>query len=225
MSVIALARRITEFGYILLDAEFAVDARPHIVRSLSTSRKSISTRRGAIPSIFTRCPAKLTDYIALLEAHDYSYLMGDGGVIQIAMTYNGDDIERSRLSYHPCPLEVLQHDVNAFDGSFVDLIQEILAQDRDDSVVLRSPIRFDFDPEAAAESHPASHVTINDPSCRIAARAPLSFDTFMRFVLEHFYPEAWRVSAISGSLVFRHENECLSELDRSRLHISWSHRS
>lgn len=41
MSVAALARRITQFGFDLLGREFALDARMHVSRQLSQTRSSL----------------------------------------------------------------------------------------------------------------------------------------------------------------------------------------
>jgi len=94
----------------------------------------------------------------------------------------------------------------------------------EESLLLRSPIRFDYTPTETAEFHPASHLTVNDPSCRIPARAPLSFDTFIKLIFENFYIEAWQSPSVSRGLAFAQEVECLSEHDKGRAYLQWVHR-
>jgi hypothetical protein len=94
----------------------------------------------------------------------------------------------------------------------------------EENLLLKSPIRFDYTPGAAADYHPASHITLNDPSCRIPARAPLNFDTFMKFILENFYFDVWRSQAVIRELAFSHEEDCMSDHDRSRAYLHWTHR-
>jgi hypothetical protein len=138
-----LCKRATEFGFTLLGAEFAIDAREHFVEKLSATQKSVMWVRDRAGSIMTSNPAKVSDYISILERQNYSYLMMDGGIIQIAFIYEDRAIIRHRLAYHPCPFDISAHDVAAFDGGLVDLIQNVFLDDLENNVLLRSPIRFD----------------------------------------------------------------------------------
>jgi hypothetical protein len=93
----------------------------------------------------------------------------------------------------------------------------------EENVFLRSPIRFDYSPAAAQEFHPASHLTMNSPECRIPARGPLRFDTFIKFLFENFYLDAWRHPDVQRSLAFTEEIECLTAHDRTRIYLQWAH--
>ena len=105
--------------------------------------------------------------------------------------------------------------------SLSDLIREVYMEDLERSVVLRSPIRFDYAPEAAADFHPASHITINKHTCRIPVCAPMRFDQFTRFVLENFYPHVLEEAKIANAILNQYDAECLSEHDRGRMHLMW----
>jgi hypothetical protein len=94
----------------------------------------------------------------------------------------------------------------------------------EENLLLKSPIRFDYALGTAVDYHPASHITLNDSSCRIPARAPLNFDTFMKFILENFYFDVWRSQAVIRELAFTHEDDCMSDHDRSRAYLDWTHR-
>jgi hypothetical protein len=223
MSVEALCRRITQFGFTLLKGEFAIDARQHTIERLSTRRKSLIWARDTSNSLITGNPARINDYLSILERQEYSYLMCDGGVLQIAFVYDRSEIERDRLSYHPCPFPITPDELRAFGGGLLEFIRDAFMDRIEENLLLRSPIRFDYAPAAVADFHPASHVTVNDPSCRIPARAPLRFDTFMKLILENFYLEAWQDPAIARELAFSQEDECLSDHDRGRAYLHWMH--
>lgn len=222
MSVGALARRITEFGFLMLRSEFALDARAHVASALGRSRNSVMwAREDESASLILDDPACIANYVALLDRRDYSYLMGDGAIIQISYTFEGNSIDRHRLLYHPCPFSIDTSFLEEPDLSLSDLIREFYMQDPVQSVALSSPIRFDYAPEDAADFHPASHLTLNKQTCRIPVRAPMRFDQFMKFVLENFYPDILKDEAIVGAILDDRDTECLSGHDRGRIHMTW----
>jgi hypothetical protein len=106
-------------------------------------------------------------------------------------------------------------------------IADVVTQYLDDSgasaVALRSPIRFEFAPNAAGDNHPAAHLTLNESHCRIACAAPMHPYRFLDFVYRQFYPdlrsaqEAW-FSAAAGRLLGRN---ALTDADRDLPHMSW----
>lgn len=224
MSAETVCRRATNFGFTLLGNEFAIDARQHFVEQLSATRKSMMWVRTAERSLMAGNPARLEDYISLLANQEYSYLMNDGGVVQIAYIFDRDQIERHRLAYYPCPFLIERGDLSPYaGGGLLDLINDQFMSEIEENVLLRSPIRFDYVPAQASDYHPASHITMNDPSCRIPARAPLNFDTFMKFVLENFYLSAWQAPVICRELTFSHEADCMSDHDKRRAYLDWTH--
>jgi hypothetical protein len=224
MSLVALCRRVTRFGFTLLEAEFALDARQHKIETLSATRESLTWTRDSSDTLMIGSPSRVDDYLSLLERQEYSYLMHDGGIIQISFVYEGNKINRHRLSYHPCPFRISRRDLEMFGGGLLDFIADGFMSNLEENVLLRSPVRFDYAPTAAADFHPASHITINDPNCRIPARSPLQFDTFIKFVLENFYLEAWHHPSVTRALAFSQEDECLSAHDRARAYLNWAHR-
>lgn len=224
MSVGALSRRITELGFKLLEGEFALDARQHVVKDLPGKRKALNWARGDTGLLISNSPPKAEDYRALLERNEYSYLMSDGGIIQISYMFAGDDIEGHRLNFHPCPYVFDLREFASYDAGLLEYMDFVLAEYPEKSLVFRTPIRFDYDPAAAEEYHPASHLTLNASSCRIPVRAPVSFDTFMKFILENFYPSVWGSREILELLSFAHEADCMSAHDKTRIFLNWSHR-
>jgi hypothetical protein len=222
MSVPALARRITEFGFDLLSSEFALDARQHVTASLSTTHSSLMWQRDdPNGSLIIDDPARIMDYLALIERKEYSYLMDDGAIVQVSYIFERETINRHRLLYYPCPFSIDLSLLEEFGAGLSDLIREVYMQDLERNVALKSPIRFDYAPESAAVFHPASHITVNKGTCRIPVRSPVRFDQFMRFVLENFYPHILKEERIANAILKEHDVECLSEHDRGRIHLTW----
>lgn len=223
MSLSALCRRITEFGFKLLENGFALDARVHVVANLTATRSSLVwTRNNPNASLIIDDPARIMDYVTLLEGKEYSFLMHDGAIVQISYIFERDTIYRHRLVYYPCPLSLDPSLIADQQQTLSDLIREVYLNDLERSVALKSPIRFDFAPYAAADYHPASHMTFNAQTCRIPVRSPIRFDQFMKFVLENFYPHVLRVESVAKAILGAHDAECLSDHDRRRIHLTWS---
>lgn len=174
MTAESICRKATNFGFTLLENEFAIDARVHQVHTHSASKKSVRWTRTRQGSLMIDNPARLDDYIRLVKDLEYSYLMADGGVIQIAYIMSGGRIEGHRLLFFPCPFPIGPSDISPFSGGgILDAINDRFMNDPAENILLNSPVRFDYTMEEAAEYHPSSHVTINSPHCRIPARSAL----------------------------------------------------
>ena len=223
MKVGRLCRHITELGFALIEKGFALDAQVHVTCKRPGNRKSLMWSRDRNERLMIDDPSNVDCYLSLIERKDYSYLMNDGGVIQIAVTYHGREIVEHRLLYHPCPFSVGKIDVDEFEGGLLDFIHDMFMNDLEGNVLLRSPIRFDYAPQAATPDHPASHLTFNDPDCRIPVRSPLQVGAFIEFVFQNFYPDAWDDdTVVSWARQFRREDvECLTAHDRRRIYLNW----
>lgn len=118
----------------------------------------------------------------------YSALLRDGSLLQVSYKVNGGQITGHRLAWVPPPFD-FDPDLLVSEAT-LDLLEIYLA-DEGEEIQLRSPIRFDFDPDAATETHPASHFTMNGPSCRVECVGPLRLGRFVEFVFTHFYRDLW----------------------------------
>jgi hypothetical protein len=164
----------------------------------------------------------INTYISLLRDWHFSAILRDGSLLQLRYAIADGGVVRHNLAYIPCPVVVnwneLQH------GSIIDIVEEHLTRDDlSEVIVLRTPVRFDFAPESTAASHPATHLTINGSSCRIACVAPLHPYRFIDFVFRNFYPaqhareSAWFAVASNEHLGTR----VLTEDDARGMHVSW----
>lgn len=150
----------------------------------------------------------------------YSAILIDGSLLQITYDFESGDVCGHRLAYVPCPFD--------FESTFLedwtpgDAVEIYMLEHLAD-VRLRSPVRFDYAPNEAKPGHPASHLTINSASCRIACASPIRVGRFVDFIFRHFYPDLHSMhtnyfSAITSSPL---GSDCISEEDALGLHIRW----
>lgn len=86
---------------------------------------------------------------------------------------------------------------------------------------LRTPVRFDFDPDAAAERHPASHLSLNDQDCRIPVRGPMSLGHFIEFVFRHFYSSVWAKHDFLADTHREPMSRMLTPEHEAWIHLDW----
>ncbi len=113
----------------------------------------------------------------------YAARMLDGALVQLAYTFENDELTGSRLAFLPSP-DLLEFQSNA------DLYaEESVYADVLDPRVVTVPLRFDFDTHAAVPVvHPAAHLTLGQyEGCRIPASAPLAPLLFGDFLVRSFY--------------------------------------
>ena len=130
------------------------------------------------------------DYVAMMSAGAYSAILNDGAMLQISFDFLGDDMVGQRLAYLPCPYR-LDPQIHLELGTLGAI--EVVRLDESQRVILRGPVRFDYDPDSASLDHPESHMTIGADSCRIPITRPITLGHFVRFVFRHFYPYLHRV--------------------------------
>ncbi len=159
--------------------------------SLAGTRVSFHAHDASTAFLRDRGDPSVAHYLSWVGAGAYSALLLDGGLLQLTYDVDGGQIMGHRLAYVPCPYKIDRSDLDSGEP-MSDIVDLYL----DGHPVLRSPIRFDFDPGAAKAGHPAVHLTFNSSDCRIACIAPLHPLRFVDFVFRHFYSEYWRVHRI-----------------------------
>ena len=161
-------------------------------------------------------------YLAWITSGSYSAVLPDASLLQMSYTFDGNRVVGHRLAYLPCPYAVDQ-ELLAAGEPIADVVQ--LAGDLD--YLMRTPLRFDFDLEAAKPGHPAAHLTLNGADCRIACVAPLHPLRFADFVFRNFYPQLWRVHRpFFEPAPSRHLTPpIISDADREGVHLAWDVRT
>lgn len=165
--------------------------------------------------------ATVEEYLTWVRAGQYSAVLPDASLLQLTYDIQGGEVVRHRLAYVPCP--VLVDEALLREEAILDVVALYLSDELQDSLALRSPVRFDFDLQAAKALHPAAHVTINSADCRIACVAPIHPYRFLDLVYKHFYPELWIAqSRWFRSAAERHLGErVLTDSDAATVHVTW----
>jgi len=160
-------------------------------------------------------------YFGWLSARQYSAVLLDGALLQITFDFRNDRLAGHRLAFIPCPFVITEEDQELL---LVEPILDVLGMylnEREDRLRLRTPIRFDYHPDAACAEHPASHMTLNTQECRIPLSGPLTLDQFVEFVFRHFYPTILSANDFlldgDSSRWSRH----IAEQHEYWLHVNW----
>lgn len=220
MSIGGLCKRVSSFGFTLLEQGYAVDAQPHAVSPVKGSIKALSWVRDKSAALILPALPRVDDYLRLIREREYSFLMRDGAAIQILYQYDRSNLVRHRLQYWPCPFDA-EDMLEEFAEPIIDMLEILFLENVRSETVLRGLLRFDYAPDDAGMLHPASHLTMAGPECRIPVHAPLSFDTFMRFVLENFYRDAWSDEKVRAHFAFEQEVKSLQGGEEERVHLAW----
>jgi hypothetical protein len=167
----------------LVSAEIAVYAN---TVSMLDGRVSFHQHNREAAFLLDHGDPTLHQYLAWVEAGAYSAVLYDGSLLQMTYTVKDGRIVGHRLAYVPCPYDV---DLDLIRGG--EPIADVVRLYSDQSQILRSPIRFDFDPDSAKLGHPSAHFTINNINCRIACIAPMHSLRFVDFIFRNFYRELW----------------------------------
>lgn len=187
--------------------------------SVSGTKVSFHSLNPLAPFLSERRHHTVKQYADWVTAGAYSALLLDGSLLQLTYEVSNRKIVSHRLAYVPCPYS-LDPELLASGESLSDILDLYL----DGHPILRSPVRFDFDPQAAKPGHPAVHFTINDSDCRIACAAPFHPLKFLDFVFRNFYPEYWQAHK-SFFLQGAHrdiDHDTNIDFDRRAPHFSWN---
>lgn len=175
---------------LLIRSEIATFVNPVVRQYLVSGRCRVTwpQKHISVSPAFQCEFGSVDEYIRWIQAEAYSAILYDGAIIQLSYDFVGDELVGHRLLYYPCPFNVDQAMLR--EEPILD-VMELYKQQDNSYIRLRSPLRFDYSPEAQARGHPASHLTILSNDCRWAVVAPLSPGHFIRFVFRHFYPYLW----------------------------------
>jgi hypothetical protein len=177
--------------------------------------------KGAFASVF--------EYRKFVLGGHYICLMKDGGLIQISVDVKNRSVVGHRMCFYPCPVLLPKDfevtDFEEFDYLLLDEMQlqmEAIADSVEPPEVrlrLRSPIRFDYDPDHATEPH--SHLHVSDANVRVPVHSSLSIGHFVQFVLRHFYPEAWEDEGLAALTRWpiAHQTRSIRPADELELHF------
>lgn len=203
---------------LLQEAAIAIYVNPlrSEFSSKGVERVTWASPKSVDPSLFLEEPASIQMYCAWLEAQAFSAILYDGSILQMSYDFKGAKLVGHRLMYFPCPFDI---DTNLLTSEgLLDVVS--LYRGNDNDVKLRTPLRFDYDPEAQKEGHPAAHFTMLWSHCRWAVVAPVSPGHFIQFVFRHFYPHLWEVHEFIRKWPTALGPRTISAEEERTLHIS-----
>lgn len=135
----------------------------------------------------------LEQYLSLIREGAFTCLLNDYSVVQASYDCDGTSVVAHSLLYWPAPIVILEPVEDLTDlCAAVELCMDSPAKAAAlCELCLRSPMRFDFDPDRASEEHPEVHLHTQFDDTRIHVDRPMSFTTFVKMVFKTFYRETW----------------------------------
>jgi hypothetical protein len=166
--------------------------------------------------LISRAHASIDQYLSWVSNGEYAASLFDGSLLQISYEVQGGEIVGHRLAYVPCPYDI---ELELLDEGHA--LADVCDLYRDGDAVLRSPIRFDYDPVSARPNHPATHMTFNSVDCRIACVAPLRVLRFLDFVFRSFYVRLWKAhESFFEAAAWRHAGRSTPYVSTA-VHFAW----
>lgn len=206
-------------------AELAHVVNGHTPRDTADGATLTWTPWTAEPFLRRDLEGRIELYRYWVQNGHYSAVLLDGSLLQISYDFHGSDVVGHRLAYIPCPVTLDRAELRDEDIlEAVDLQLDVLGVS---AVALGSALRFDYDPGNAKPGHPASHMTLNSPACRIACIEAMHLGRFLDLVFRHFYAPYWSANRafFDASSSRGIGGRVLSEDDENSPHISWRSRS
>lgn len=172
----------------------------------------------AIPFLPQREQHSVALYRHWITNGHYSAVLFDGSLLQFSYEYASNTLIAHRLAYVPAPAWI-DPDVVAEFG-----IYDVVEAELDDIKRVRfaSTVRFELDLAGAAPGHPAAHMTLNSPDCRVPCMTPMRLGMFLRFILGQFYPNVWDEHPFFESLATSGlGRRTITHEEAGGLHIAW----
>jgi hypothetical protein len=132
---------------------------------------------------------KIAQYRGIIQANAYTCLLFDGALIRASYCFQINKLVSHSLLWWPSPFPLDKDDLGL--GSVLDVFDLYADNGWQQSIFMRSPIRFDFDVNNLSEAHPISHMHIQSDGCRLPVDRPVCFNRFIKFVFKNFYPQVY----------------------------------
>ncbi|SIS97696.1 Uncharacterized conserved protein [Roseivivax lentus] len=223
MTAVLFARTLDEFCATCLREGLAINISSHVVRKVGSGRYSVKWTPLRSRE-FRRVPdLDLQEYLECLRCGDFSLLLADGGLLQVAANFERNEIVESRYYYIPCPIEFDLAELNAGGELYPleDFIDELTTDELKARLRIRAPFRFELDPAQEDLMHPKNHVHVGPSTSRIPVALSVCWNAFSRFIFKNFYPEDFpRVERMLQHPV-PYRNNTLSDEDAYELHMSF----
>lgn len=167
----------------------------------------------------------LEQYLGWVSEGAFTCLLYDLSLIRASYSCVDNEVVAHNLLYWPCPVDFKSRPDDLSD--VCDVFEICLNSPRDASIVcdltMRTPMRFDFDPDREGKDHPLVHLHMQFEETRIDVQEPMQFPSFIKKVYSTFYPDVWAKHAGLREL---HEQdirhvEAKYERQRDSLQVAW----
>ena len=167
---------LDNFLTLLLRSDVALLTTKVIIQQKSPSLQRITwaTNKGVPGDLFRNVTATVSEYREWIDEQGYSAVLYDGSILQMSYDFDNTELAGHRLLYFPCPFDFDQQLLEIF--ALVDVIDFYRDQETA-RVKLRSPLRFDYQPDIKSETHPSSHMTFQWSHARVPVMAQLALVT------------------------------------------------
>lgn len=223
MSAASFARDLDEFCAQCLQEGVALNISSHVARPMGKNRFSVKW----VPSLereYRRVnDLDLREYLDCIRCNDFSVLLTDGGILQVSVKFQGDEITESRFYYIPCPVRFDRTELQIGGELYPleDFIEELPTEELKERLCIRAPFRFEFDPANEHLDHPQNHVHIGPSSSRIPVALSMCWSSFSRFIFKNFYPEQFPVIQELLQHPVPYRARTLTPEDAYELHMSF----
>ena len=160
------------------------------------------------------------EYVDLLRDRRYTALLYDGSFLQISIDISRGDIVGHRYCYYPCPVQFRDDDLRLFseEESIVNVVEAFL--DQPNLLLLRTPVRIDFNSDEWREGEPHAHIHLNHTDCRCALSGAIYPGYFIKFIIRYFYPNIWQRYVVLHSLSQDISGYWLKNKEKQFLHFT-----
>jgi len=127
----------------------------------------------------------ISQYIEMYYNRMFHFMLKDGSLIRFNYEFKGRDLVSQNLLWWPCPIKGLKINPTEDIDSVIDRLN---GKVKAEEIIMRSPLRVDYDCLIDTQSHPLCHMHFENPDTRLALNKPLCIYGFMEFIFGNFYP-------------------------------------
>ncbi len=137
----------------------------------------------------------LDQYLSLIRDGAFTCLLFDYSILQASYDCEGRSVVAHSLLYWPAPITSLEplEDLGDLCAAVSLCMESPVRAAPLCELYLRSPMRFDFDPDNTRDDHPEVHLHTQFDDTRIHVDRPMVFTTFVKLVFRTFYREKWNL--------------------------------
>ena len=176
----------------------------------------------------TKAPSfgTLEQYLEWVRNGEFTCLLFDYSLIRASYECVGNAVVGHNLLYWPCPVEFLVEVTCLSDlCAGIEMCIDSPRQAREVvSLKMRTPMRFDFDPERESHDHSLVHLHTQFDDTRLSVQKAMCFPSFLKKVIRTFYRDKW---ALHPEIETLHEQsidheEIRFDSPKHALQVSWN---